>query len=122
MYIHRWLPTDTSINLAWSAWSPPSSISPNNYAAGLVYGVDIFDAVGEHDITFMECLVGFHADRGLAFKRRLALVVIRTQKAMETFYGHKATLGADIGVVAGPVSSSILPSFTKQNKANFCSG
>ena len=40
---------------------------------------------------------------------------------METFYGHKATLGADIGVVAGPVSSSILPSFMRKNKANFCS-
>lgn len=122
--ISRSFPTDTSANYASSAWSPPSSISPNNYAAGLVYGVDIFDAVGEYDITFMECLVGFHADRGLAFKlkRCLNLVVIRTQKAMETFYGHKATLGADIGVVAGPVSSSILPSFTKQNKANFCSG
>lgn len=49
-------------------------------------------------------------------------MVIRTQKAMETFYGHKATLGADIGVVAGPVSSLILPSLMKQNKANFCSG
>lgn len=49
MYIHRWLPTNMSVNLAWSAWSPPSSISPNNYAAGLVYGVDIFDAVGEYE-------------------------------------------------------------------------
>jgi len=30
-------------------------------------------------------------------------VIIRTQKALDSFYTHKATLGADIGVVAGPV-------------------
>lgn len=59
------------------SWSAPSSISPNNYAAGLVYGVDIFDAV----------------------------LIIRTQKALESFYTHKATLGADIGVVAGPLGA-----------------
>jgi hypothetical protein len=47
--ISRSSPTDTSVNYASSAWSPPSSISPNNYAAGLVYGVDIFDAVGEYE-------------------------------------------------------------------------
>lgn len=47
--ISRSSPTDTSANYASSAWSPPSSISPNNYAAGLVYGVDIFDAVGAYE-------------------------------------------------------------------------
>lgn len=72
--------------------------------------------------ALMKCLIEYHADRGLTFTGRLEIVVIRTQKAMETFYGHKATLGADIGVVAGPVSSSILLSFMRKNKANFCSG
>jgi lipid-binding SYLF domain-containing protein len=70
----------------------------------------------------MKCLIEYHADRGLTFACRLKIVVIRTQKAMETFYGHKATLGADIGVVAGPVSSSILLSSMRKNKAKFCSG
>ncbi|KAH8078603.1 hypothetical protein HD553DRAFT_277760, partial [Filobasidium floriforme] len=73
------------------SWSPPSSISPNNYAAGLVYGVDIFDAV----------------------------VVIRTQKAMETFYGHKATLGADIGVVAGPFGAGAVVESGKERAPVF---
>jgi hypothetical protein len=72
--------------------------------------------------ALMKCLIEYHADRGLTFACRLKIVVIRTQKAMETFYGHKATLGADIGVVAGPVSLSIHPLFMQQNKANFRSG
>lgn len=68
------------------SWSAPSSISPNNYAAGFVMGVDIFDAI----------------------------LVIRSQKALETFYGHKATLGTDIGVVAGPLGAGAVFETGKQ--------
>ncbi len=49
-------------------------MSPNNLSTGLMIGVDIYDAV----------------------------LIIRTQKALESFFSHKATLGTDIGVVAGP--------------------
>ncbi len=49
-------------------------MSPNNLSTGLMLGIDIYDAV----------------------------LVIRTQKALESFYSHKATLGTDIGIVAGP--------------------
>ncbi|KAJ9104653.1 hypothetical protein QFC21_002151 [Naganishia friedmannii] len=55
-------------------WSAPSSTSPNNLSTGFLIGVDIYDAV----------------------------LVIRTQKALESFFTHKATLGTDFAVVAGP--------------------
>jgi lipid-binding SYLF domain-containing protein len=56
------------------SWSAPSSMSPNSLTVGLMIGVDIFDAV----------------------------LVIRTPEALKSFASHKATLGSDIGVAAGP--------------------
>jgi lipid-binding SYLF domain-containing protein len=55
------------------SWSAPS-MSPNSLTVGLMIGVDIFDAV----------------------------LVIRTPEALKSFASHKATLGSDIGVAAGP--------------------
>jgi SH3 domain-containing YSC84-like protein 1 len=60
--------------LRYTAWSAPSAMSPNNLSTGLMLGVDIYDAV----------------------------LVIRSQAALQSFFSHKATLGSDIGVVAGP--------------------
>ncbi|KAL7409481.1 hypothetical protein BDY24DRAFT_429081 [Mrakia frigida] len=56
------------------SWSAPSAVSPNNLSAGFMLGIDIYDAI----------------------------LIIRTQKALESFSTHKATLGTDIAVVAGP--------------------
>lgn len=56
------------------SWSAPSAMSPNNLSAGLMLGIDIYDAV----------------------------LVIRTPAALASFATHKATLGTDIGVAAGP--------------------
>lgn len=55
-------------------WSPPACISPNNMSAGLLLGVDIFDCV----------------------------LVLNSQKALDTFGTHKVTLGAELAVAAGP--------------------
>ncbi len=55
-------------------WSAPVAMSPNNLTAGAMFGVDIYDCV----------------------------LVLRTPQALESFYGHKVTIGAELGVVAGP--------------------
>lgn len=55
-------------------WSGPSCMSPNNLSTGFMLGIDIYDAI----------------------------LVIRTPEALESFGTHKATLGTDIGVAAGP--------------------
>lgn len=55
-------------------WSPPASISPNTFSAGLILGVDIYDCV----------------------------LILNSPKAIESFKTHKVTLGADIAVAAGP--------------------
>ncbi|RSH90499.1 hypothetical protein EHS25_001104 [Saitozyma podzolica] len=55
-------------------WSGPASISPNNLSTGFLIGVDVYDCV----------------------------LVIRSQKALDSFATHKATLGTEIGVTAGP--------------------
>lgn len=55
-------------------WSPPCSISPNTFSAGLILGVDIYDCV----------------------------LILNSPKAIESFKTHKVTLGADIAVAAGP--------------------
>lgn len=57
-----------------SGWSAPSSITPNNLSAGFLLGVDVYDCV----------------------------LVIRSQEALDSFSSHKVTLGAEIGVAAGP--------------------
>ncbi|KAK4699417.1 SH3 domain-containing YSC84-like protein 1, partial [Phenoliferia sp. Uapishka_3] len=55
-------------------WSAPAAMSPNNATAGLMFGVDIYDAV----------------------------LVIRTQSALESFSSHKITVGTELAVAAGP--------------------
>jgi lipid-binding SYLF domain-containing protein len=56
------------------SWSAPASISPQNISTGFLIGIDVYDCI----------------------------LVIRTRKALESFYGHKVTLGTEIGVAAGP--------------------
>ncbi|ORY32006.1 hypothetical protein BCR39DRAFT_593285 [Naematelia encephala] len=55
-------------------WSAPASITPNNLSAGFMLGVDVYDCI----------------------------LVIRSQKALDSFATHKATLGTELGVAAGP--------------------
>ncbi|GAA5869627.1 hypothetical protein JCM8547_005089 [Rhodosporidiobolus lusitaniae] len=55
------------------SWSAPSAIAPGNFSAGAMFGLDLFEAV----------------------------LVIRTQEALETFYKHSVTLGSEISVSAG---------------------
>ena len=57
------------------SWSAPSLVTPQNFAIGLVLGVDIFDVV----------------------------LLINSNDAMEGFKSHKFTMGADTAVVAGPM-------------------
>lgn len=59
------------------SWSAPASVSPNNLSVGLLLGLDIFDVV----------------------------LLLNSDKAMESFYSHKVTLGAETAVAAGPVGS-----------------
>ncbi len=61
------------------SWSAPSSISPNNLAVGLLLGFDIFDVI----------------------------LVVNTERAMESFKSHKVTLGAETAVAAGPFGTGI---------------
>ncbi|KAK4046191.1 hypothetical protein OIV83_006266 [Microbotryomycetes sp. JL201] len=56
------------------SWSAPSAMSPNNLSVGAMLGVDIYDAV----------------------------LVIRSEEALETFKSWKVTLGAEFAVAAGP--------------------
>ncbi|GMK54300.1 hypothetical protein CspeluHIS016_0108860 [Cutaneotrichosporon spelunceum] len=56
------------------SWSAPASISPQNLATGFLLGIDVYDCI----------------------------LVIRTRKALESFFGHKVTLGTEIGIAAGP--------------------
>lgn len=61
------------------SWSAPSSISPNNLAVGLLLGFDIFDVI----------------------------LIVNSDRAMETFKSHKVTLGAETAVAAGPFGAGI---------------
>ncbi|WVQ73339.1 hypothetical protein IAR50_002907 [Cryptococcus sp. DSM 104548] len=56
------------------SWSPPASITPNNLSTGFLIGVDVYDCV----------------------------LVINTAKALDSFRTHKATIGAELAVAAGP--------------------
>ncbi|KAL7418635.1 hypothetical protein Q5752_007093 [Cryptotrichosporon argae] len=60
--------------LADGSWSAPASITPNNLSTGFLIGVDVYDCV----------------------------LIIRTQKALDSFATHKVTLGTEIAVAAGP--------------------
>lgn len=59
------------------AWSAPASISPNNFSTGLLAGIDVYDCI----------------------------LVLRDPRAVEGFFTHKFTLGAEIGIAAGPYGS-----------------
>lgn len=83
------------------AWSPPSCTSPNNYGAGLLLGLDIYDAVCESAIDQQR---NAHQCNSRLMTLLLASVVINTEEALQTFFSHKITLAGDISVVAGPVS------------------
>lgn len=72
-------------------WSPPASISPNTFAAGLILGVDIYDCV----------------------------LILNSPKAIETFKTHKVTLGADIAVAAGPWGAGAAMESGKERVAVF---
>ncbi|SPO22114.1 uncharacterized protein UTRI_02119_B [Ustilago trichophora] len=61
------------------SWSAPSSITPNNLAVGLLLGFDIFDVI----------------------------LVVNTDRAMQSFKSHKVTLGAETAVAAGPFGTGI---------------
>ncbi|GAA6063986.1 hypothetical protein JCM10212_002418 [Sporobolomyces blumeae] len=60
------------------SWGPPSFICPNNLAAGLMLGADLYDCI----------------------------LVLRTNKAVEAFFPiGKVTIGGELGVAAGPYGS-----------------
>lgn len=65
------------VRLPDGSWSAPSAISPNNLSAGLLLGVDFIDAV----------------------------LLINSDKALESFMSHKFTIGAETGLTAGPFGS-----------------
>jgi lipid-binding SYLF domain-containing protein len=56
------------------AWSAPSAISPQNAAVGLLLGIDFLDVI----------------------------LLINSEKTMETFKSHRIDLGAETGIAAGP--------------------
>lgn len=61
------------------SWSAPASVSPNNFAVGLLLGMDIFDVI----------------------------LLLNTDKAVESFRSHKVTFGAETAIAAGPVGAGI---------------
>ncbi|KAI5480463.1 Ysc84 actin-binding domain protein [Pseudohyphozyma bogoriensis] len=62
------------------SWGAPEFLSPNNLAGGFMIGIDVFDAV----------------------------LIIRTQEALNSFTKMKVTLGSEIGVAAGPYGAGAL--------------
>ncbi|GAA5824276.1 hypothetical protein JCM11251_001594 [Rhodosporidiobolus azoricus] len=61
------------------SWSAPSFISPNNLTVGLLAGLDLYDAI----------------------------LILRTQAAVDSFSTHKVTLGGEMALAAGPYGSGI---------------
>ncbi|UZJ54593.1 hypothetical protein CBS101457_003913 [Exobasidium rhododendri] len=61
------------------SWSAPSALTPQNMSAGLLFGIDFLDVV----------------------------LLINSDKAMESFLSHKFTIGAETGLTAGPWGSGI---------------
>lgn len=61
-----------------TAWSPPSYISPNNFSAGLMLGIDVYNAI----------------------------LVLRTDEAVKGFRTHNLTLGSELGIAAGPLGGA----------------
>ncbi|GAA5946043.1 hypothetical protein JCM10213_006786 [Rhodosporidiobolus nylandii] len=55
------------------SWSAPSAIAPGSFSGGLMFGIDIFEAV----------------------------LVIRTEEALQSFHSHQVTLGAEVAIAAG---------------------
>jgi len=62
------------------SWSAPIGVMPNNLSAGFMYGFDLYDVV----------------------------LILRTRKAVESFYNHKFTLGGELTVSVGPVGAGDL--------------
>lgn len=62
-----------------AGWSAPSFISPNNLTVGLLAGLDLYDAI----------------------------LILRTQAAVDSFATHKVTLGGEMALAAGPYGSGI---------------
>jgi lipid-binding SYLF domain-containing protein len=64
--------------LGSTAWSPPSFISPNNFGAGLMIGLDVYNAI----------------------------LVLRSDEAVKGFRTHNLTLGTELGIAAGPLGGA----------------
>ncbi|KDN36138.1 hypothetical protein K437DRAFT_241337, partial [Tilletiaria anomala UBC 951] len=61
------------------SWSSPSFITPQNFAVGMLIGLDIFDVV----------------------------LLINSKEAMEGFKSHKFTLGAETAIATGPMGAGM---------------
>ncbi|GAA6027250.1 hypothetical protein JCM8097_002525 [Rhodosporidiobolus ruineniae] len=73
------------------SWSAPSPIAPGNFAAGLMFGLDIFEAV----------------------------LIVRTKEALESFHSHQVTLGSEIAVAAGHYGAGAIAEAGKDRTAIF---
>jgi lipid-binding SYLF domain-containing protein len=115
-----------SLTSRFAGWSAPSAMSPNNLSVGFMLGVDVYDCVLS-EFAFDVLNAG---DGGGRWRRKrpetraylalsvsppkqsklvkretdvsTLLTVVRTEKALQTFMGHKVTLGAEFGIAAGP--------------------
>ncbi|GEM07273.1 ysc84 actin-binding domain protein [Rhodotorula toruloides] len=70
------------------SWSAPSCIAPATITGGLMFGVDIFEAV----------------------------LVVNTDEALKSFYSHKITLGGQLAVTAGLYGAGALADVGKDRK------
>ncbi|KAK4047030.1 hypothetical protein OIO90_006351 [Microbotryomycetes sp. JL221] len=73
------------------SWSAPSAMSPNNLSVGAMIGVDVYDAV----------------------------LVIRSEEALETFKSWKVTLGAEFAIAAGPYGTGAAAELGKDKSPVF---
>jgi len=62
-----------------NSWSAPSFISPNNFSAGLMIGLDVYNAI----------------------------LLLRSDAAVEGFRTHHFTIGSEIAVAAGPLGYGV---------------
>lgn len=61
------------------SWSAPSAVTPQNASAGLLLGID-----------FLDCIL-----------------LINSEKALESFKSHRIDIGAETGLTAGPYGSGL---------------
>ncbi len=64
---------------------------PNNLSTGLMIGVDVYDCI----------------------------LVIRTQKALASFFSHNLTIGSDVGLTAGPFGAGAAMEMSKDKNPVF---